>query len=104
MDKYPGDINSILFSTNPIDDTKIPVNIVQNPQLVYTKTITDEPCILKTRHASMFFKPYIDNNARDDLGVSDKLNKKYANESIALKLKMCIYGSVGYPGTCIFRI
>jgi len=33
-------------------------------------------------------------------GVSDKLSKKYTRLGILMKLKMGIYGSMGFPNVC----
>jgi glycosyltransferase involved in cell wall biosynthesis len=102
IEKCAGDINSIRFSTETIVEEKT-VDILSNPRMVYTTKFTDEPCILTVRHASMFFKPYIDKNGRGDEGVSSKLATKYSSTSIALKLRMCIYGDTGYPETSVYN-
>ena len=99
MDKLVGDVNSVRFGSEHTKDCNV-VETCEYPRMVYTTTFTDEPSILNVRHASMFFKPYINKNARGDMGVSDALATKYRTESIGLKLKMCIYGGPEYPPTC----
>lgn len=69
-------------------------------QMHQTNVFTDEPVLIRTRIASLFLQPNIDPLVGCGIGISNQLYIKYVSETIREKLKMGVYGRVGYPWCC----